>query len=153
MKLVSALILSILTMVLMIVAHAQVGPMAEDATIGEIFSQVVKIFGQWGGLTYQYKIAAVLFILVAVVKNSMFLPHWEKLGKFRPLVAPLLSLVAFLMMVQPFTLETFLAAITTGAAAAYFSQIVDVLKMFPGIGTAIEFISLFVGKIFKKPSA
>jgi uncharacterized membrane protein YbaN (DUF454 family) len=126
-------------------------PLPGGAGLGEIFVEVVKLFQDSKSLSYQYKIAATLFILVAIFKNSALQPQWEKLGKFKALVAPVLSLVAFLFMVQPFTVETAIAAITTGAAAGYFSQILDALKSIPTVGPFITFVSDIIGKIFKKP--
>lgn len=129
----------------------QVAPLPEGAGLGDIFLEVVKLFKDSEGLSYQYKIAAGLFIVVAIFKNSALQPHWDKLGKFKPLVAPLLSLIAFLFLVQPFTLQTAIAAITTGAAAGYFSQILDALKTIPSVGSFFAFVSDIFGKIFKKP--
>lgn len=135
------------------IALGQVSPLPEGAGISEIFLEVVKLFKDSDSLSYQYKIAAGLFILVAIFKNSALQPYWEKLGKFKPLVAPLLSLVAFLFMVQPFTLGAFIAAITTGAAAGYFAQILDALKVsIPTVNTLLTFVGDIVGKIFKKPN-
>jgi hypothetical protein len=54
-------------------------------------------------------------------------------------------------MVQPFTVEAAIAAITTGAAAGYFSQILDVLKQVPKLGGIITFVRDIIGKIFNKP--
>jgi hypothetical protein len=134
-----------------IYVYGQVAPLPEGAGIGEIFFEVVKLFQDGKGLSYQYKIAGSLFILVAVFKNSALQPHWDKLGKFKPFVAPILSLVAFLFLVQPFTFESFIAAVTTGAAAGYFAQIVDALKTIPKVGSFVTFLSDIIGKIFKKP--
>jgi hypothetical protein len=130
----------------------QVGPLPEGSSMGELFLEVVRLFNDSKGLSYQYKIAASLFVVVAIFKNSALQPYWEKLGKIKPLVAPGLSLIAFLFMVQPFTLEALLAAITTGAAAGYFAQILDALKVsVPKVNYFLGFIKDIVGKIFKKP--
>lgn len=123
----------------------------EGAGVGEIFLEVVKVFNESKGLSYQYKIASALFIVVAIFKNSGLQPYWNKLGVAKPLIAPVLSLVAFLFMVQPFTVEAAIAAITTGAAAGYFSQILDVLKQVPKLGGIITFVRDIIGKIFNKP--
>jgi hypothetical protein len=133
-------------------ALAQVAPLPEGAGVSDIFLEVVRLFKDAEGLSYQYKIAGGLFVVVAISKNSALEPYWEKLGKFKPFVAPVLSLVAFLFMVQPFTLQAFLAAITTGAAAGYFAQILDALKVsVPKVNLLVSFVSDIVGKIFKKP--
>ena len=143
---------ALLGVVWAITAWAQVGPLPEGAGLSELFLEVVRLFKDTDGLSYQYKIASGLFIIVAISKNSALQPYWDKLGKFKPLVAPVLSLVAFLFMVQPFTLQAFLAAISTGAAAGYFAQLLDVLKVsVPKVNLVISFVSDIVGKIFKKP--
>lgn len=130
----------------------QVAPIPEGAGLGDIFVEVVRLFQDSKGLSYQYKIAGALFIIVAISKNSILQPYWDKLGKIKPLVAPGLSLIAFLFMVQPFTLNSFLAAISTGVAAGYFAQILDALKVsVPKVNLLISFVSDIVGKIFKKP--
>lgn len=106
-------------------------PLPEGAEMGQIFAEVVKVFTNWKGLTTQYKIAGILFIIIALFKHSSMRPTWDKLGRWKPLIAPILSLLAFSLMVQPFTVEAFVAAMTTGAAAGYFAQIVDALKTIP----------------------
>jgi uncharacterized membrane protein YbaN (DUF454 family) len=126
-------------------------PLPDSAGAGDIFIEVVKLFQDSKGLSYQYKISATLFILVAIFKNSSLQPYWERLGKHKPLVAPSLSLIAFLFMVQPFTLKAAMAAIATGAAAGYFAQILDAVKTIPKVGSLITFVSETYSKIFKKP--
>lgn len=128
----------------------QPAPLPEGSGLGEIFVAVAKIFQDQAGISYQYKIASILFILIALFKNSALQPYWDKLGKIKPLVAPFLSLVAFLFMVQPFTLETALAAVTTGAVAGYFAQILDALKTLPKVGPFFVFISDVFASIVKK---
>ena len=145
------LMLIILSYMLIITAQAY-GPMPlpEDGGFSGVFIAVTDLFSNWSELSYQYKIAGVLFIMVGLFKNSVFRPVWDSLGKWKPLVAPTLSLIAFLFMVKPFTLSTFIAAISTGAAAGYFSQILDALKTIPKIGYLSSFISDVVGKFLKK---
>jgi hypothetical protein len=133
------------------VVYGQPAPLPETAGIGEIFVEVVKIFQTPTGLSAHYKIASILFILVALFKNSMFQPHWTALGKWKPFVAPVLSLAAFLVMVQPLTLESVFAALTTGAAAGYFAQILDAVKTLPGVSSVALFVTELVGKLLKKP--
>lgn len=130
-------------------ALGQPSPLTDGAGLSEIFTEVVKVFEDSKGLSYQYKIASVLFVSVAIFKNSDLQPYWDRLGKAKPLVAPLLSLVAFLFMVQPFTLDTALAAITTGAAAGYFAQVLDALKVVPKVGGFFVFLSDFFSNFLK----
>jgi hypothetical protein len=131
----------------------QVGEVPQTETLGQIFQEAVGLFTNWKGLSYQYKIAGVLFILVGTAKNSVLAPHWEKLPKaIKPWVAPVLSLVAFLFMVQPFTLETALAAVATGAAAGYAAQLLDLIKMIPGVGPVIRTVIDVVGVVLKRPT-
>ena len=125
-------------------------PIPDDGGLAGIFIAVSDLFSDWQYLSYQYKIAGCLFILVAVFKNSKFKPLWDILGKWKPLVAPTLSLIAFLLMVKPFTINTLLAAITTGAAAGYFSQILDALKTIPQVSFISGMISGFISKFIKK---
>lgn len=135
------------------VAFGQVPPVVlpSEPTMTDMFTAVVALFGSWKTLTYQYQISAVLFLVVGLVKNSAMQPAWDKLGKLKVLVGPVLSLVAFLFLVQPFTVQTALAAVTTGFAAGAAAQVLDVLKTVPKIGAFIHFISEIIGKILKKP--
>jgi hypothetical protein len=134
--------------------YGQIVPsISESAGMGEIFLEVVKLFQNSEGLSYQYRISGFLFLTVALAKNSVVAPYWDKLGKLKPLVAPILSLVAFLFLVQPFTVQSAIAAIATGAAAGYLAQLVDAAKeLFPRFQALISLISDIVGKIFKRPS-
>jgi hypothetical protein len=132
---------------------AQVPPviLPEEPKINDIVMAIVKLFGDWKSLSYQYQISAVIFLLIGLTKNSLVRPHWDKLGDAKVIAAPVLSLVAFLLLVQPFTLEAALAAVTTGAAAVYFSQVFDLIKKIPGVGPMIVMIVDLIGKIFRKP--
>lgn len=121
-------------------------PLPEDANIGHIFAVVVNLFSQ-EGLSYQYIIASVLFVMVSFFKMSSMRALWDKLGKWKPFVAPTLSLIAFAFLIRPFTLQAFIAAITTGAAAGYFSQLIDALKTIPSIGFIFEVLGDIVKKI------
>jgi hypothetical protein len=127
---------------------AQVAPLPDDVDLNGIFVEVVKLFGSWKGLTYQYQIAAILFILVGFFKNSSMKFLWDKLGKAKALMAPTLSLIAFMFLIRPFTFDAFIAAITTGVGASYMSQIFDVIKELPKVGpklrSMIEFLGIFV---------
>lgn len=126
-------------------------PVTSGDDFAVIFGQIVKLFGQWNVLSYQYKISAILLIIVSLIKHSALRPLWDKLGKYKALLAPVLSLIAFLFLVQPFTFQTFIAAITTGAAASYFSQVIKMLKDIPQLNIIMTIFSDILDFILKRP--
>ena len=135
-------------------AMAQVPPVVlpDEPQINDLVMAVIKLFGDWKALSYQYQISGVLFLLIGATNNSIVKTYWDKLGDAKKIAAPSLSLAAFLLLVQPFTLEAALAAVTTGAAAAYFADLFDLVKTkVPVVGTAIQFIVDIFGKILGKP--
>jgi hypothetical protein len=130
-------------------AQATLPEIPAEPTFSYSIAQFVELFKNWSLLSVQMKVASVLVILVGLVKNSALSPLFDKLGKFKALVAPLLMLIAAFMYVQPFTLATAIAAITTGVAAGYFHQVLDMVKAIPGLGPVyvkiIEFIGGYLG--------
>ncbi len=128
------------------------GELPPTETISDMFGYAVALFHDWKGLTSQAKIASVIFLIVGATKNSALAPHWDKIAKqYKPWVAPFLSLVATLVMVRPLTLESFLAAMATGAAAGYAANLLDLVKTIPGVGKLVVSIIDIVGAILKRP--
>jgi len=125
----------------------------QTETISDIFGYAVALFHDWKGLSSQARIASVLFLIVGTVKNSALAPYWDKVAKeYKPWIAPILCLVASLVMVKPFTLETFLAAIATGYAAGAAANLLDLVKKLPGIGKVVVSIIDIVGAVLKRPT-
>ena len=111
-------------------------PNTED--VGEFLTYVFGLFGDWQGfITWQAKIIAGLYILIGLWKVSILKPLWDKLGKFKALVAPVLSLIVTIVLATQgdVTFEVILIALTSGAGALALADILDFIKKLPGIGT------------------
>lgn len=134
-------------------AQAVPMPLPDNASIEQLFSAAISLFSDFKLLSSQMKVAGVLFLLIAVVKNSMFQPLWAKLGDAKKIAAPVLSLAAFFVMQPKLDLSVVIAAITTGAAASYLADILDLLKKIPGIGSVYVKIIDVIGMLLKKPQA
>lgn len=133
------------------IAQEVVAQLPAEPTVNDLVMAVVQLFGDWKGLSAQAKISAVIFLVLGATKNSLLAPLWNKLGDAKFLAGPALSLLGALILVQPFTLQTAIAAITTGAAAGYFSQLLDYLKTLKGIGPILTSIIDIIGVVLKKP--
>lgn len=132
-------------------AFAQMPEIPASGSFQLTVEQLVELFKNWEVISSQMKIAMILVMIIGVVKNSAFESYFKFFGKWKPVVAPTLSLIVAFLFVQPFTLATALAAITTGVAAGFLSQILDALKTIPGLGSVYVTLIDIIGKLLGKP--
>ena len=104
----------------------------------EFLQKVLDFIAKFGGLGTMGQVSGVLMLLIASMKVSFIKPLWDKLGAYQALVAPMLSLVAGLVMVQPFSLEAAVAFLLTGLGAVAFHELLDVVKAMPWVGPAYK---------------
>lgn len=99
-----------------------------------VVAQAMDALKDFDLLAAHMKVAVVLTILISAVKLSMLRPLWDKLGGFKVLVAPALSLALALVQAlggQPLTKVAVLNALVIGAGAVALHEFLDALKGVP----------------------
>lgn len=127
---------------LIFVCFFSIGVLAADTPVdpASFLGQVLDFIKGFGGLSWFGKLSGILLIVVASMKVS-FLNDliWSKLGALQAWLAPLLGLltgiVSLLAGGQPITLAALTAYLAAGAGAVALHQLLDTLKVVPGLGS------------------
>ena len=108
-----------------------------STTIGSDFlTQVFHYITGFGGLTFVLKISGLVALIIASMKVSFMAPVWAKLGYFKVLATPLLSLiigVCVLFSGSSFSYAALGSYLFAGGGAVFIHEILDCLKAIPGI--------------------
>jgi hypothetical protein len=122
-----------------------------ETTLSDLLTQISTIFNSWAAWSVTAKISGILFLAVGSIKNSIISKYtWDKLGKFKFIVAPAFSLIAHLIIVSPFTWNTVWLALTTGICSGFLADLLDAIKVIPGIGTTWVKIVTWIGSLLGK---
>jgi len=108
---------------------------APPLDLGSFLSQVLSAVQGFGGLSWMAKVAAILALLIASMRVTVINNYtWAKLpSSLKPLVAPILALIAGLVTVQPFSWAGVLAWVMAGGGALIIDQVLDGIKSEPGL--------------------
>lgn len=115
-----------------------------DVPASDFFSAILELIKSFGGMSWAVKIATVVALIISSMKVSFLRPLWEKLGKGKAVLAPLLGLIAGVLSLSSsgqLTLSGVLAYMFVGAGALMVHELLDLLKGIPGLG------ALWVGLI------
>lgn len=127
-----------------------------DST-SDFLSQVFNLISQFGGLSWAARIAAMVLLLIASMKVSFLAPVWAKLGEAQVFMAPLLGIIAGVVSMKPFSWAGLLAYLGAGAGAIMLHEILDGVKVIPGLGSmyvaAINFFEGILGGGSSQPPA
>lgn len=97
--------------------------------IMQLLSQAAELVTSLGSLPMPMKVASIMTLLISVWKLSPLQPYWDKLGKFKVFVAPVLGLGYAIFSVDPFTLANLLQqAISVSAMSIALHEVLDVAK-------------------------
>lgn len=123
-------------------AHAQAAPAPAPLDPGDFLKQVIAAVEAMGGLNPVLKLSSIIMLLIASMKvtylNTVI---WSKLGAFQIWVAPFFGLLAgVLSLGSALTPAAAIAYITVGAGAVFLHEILDLLKLVPGLGSLYVFI-------------
>ncbi len=124
--------------------------------IESLISQVLKLIGEWGGISWIAKVAAIVMVLISSMKVSFLKPYWDKLGAAQAWVAPILGMIGGVLMLgadpgSSISWAGVLAYITAGAGAVFFHEILDSVKAIPGIGSVWISVIDFIAIILRAP--
>jgi hypothetical protein len=105
----------------------------------DFLGQVLEAIRGMGGVSMLLKISAVLVLVVSSMKvsflNDIF---WSKLGAAKVYVAPALGLLAGLLGLgahgQPVSAALVFAYLMSGGGAVFLHEILDSIKLIPGLG-------------------
>jgi hypothetical protein len=120
---------------------------AAPVSILDWLSQAMAVVKEFigGNITWQVKVAAVIALIISsmnvTVLNQWF---WQKLGNFQIWLAPALGLLAGLVNAMAGgSWSSILAYIVAGGGAVFIHEILELVKLIPGIGpTYIAIIDL-----------
>jgi hypothetical protein len=110
-----------------------------DSTLSDFLTQVLQAVASIGGLSKLAMVSVCLTLLVSSMKVT-FLNKlvWSHLGPFQTWVAPILGLIAGILGLgaggAPFSLALVFAYFTAGAGAVFLHEILDGIKLIPGLG-------------------
>ena len=112
---------------------------AQDVVAPQDFlAQVLQVIKDFGGLSMMAKIASIVMIVISSMKVSFLSPYWAKLGNLQAWLAPVLGLVAGLLMVASgsgsLTWASAMAYALSGAGAIMLHNLLDLVKAIPGLG-------------------
>lgn len=122
----------------------------------DFFALVLEAIKGFGGVSWVLKIASIITIIISSMKVS-FLNDliWSKLGAFKSWVAPILGLIAGILMLSKdggLTLAGVFAYISAGGGAIILHELLDSIKAIPGLGpTWIWIINMIEASLGKKP--
>lgn len=118
-------------------AYCQVSPVSP----GDFFNQVLVAIQAMGGLAGLAKVSSVIVLIIASMKvtaiNSIF---WDKLGAFKAWLAPILGIIAGVLLLHPLTLPGVVAYLFAGGGAVALHELLDSVKAIPGLGSVYVFI-------------
>lgn len=93
-----------------------------------------------GGIKFILIVAVVVLVTIGLFKFSNLRPLWDRLGKLKPLCAPILSLLIGLISLcigdEPLTLSSVMAYLFAGSGAIILHDVLDAVKALPGISPA-----------------
>jgi hypothetical protein len=114
-------------------------------------SEILSTVGGWKGMPVQFILSGVLALVVSSLKVDFIRSLlWDRLGAAKVLLAPVLSLLGALVVVQPFTWETVWVALSTGAGAIALYEIVNGLKTLPFVSPLVSKVLDLASLFFKK---
>ena len=124
-----------------------------DLPIGDFLSQVMATLQSLGGLSFALKMSAIILLVLASMKVSILRPFWDKLGSFKALAAPFLSLVSGVIILSTqgqLTFPAVIAYLFAGSGALVMHELLDAVKAIPGIGGMYVAIIDFIQGLFLK---
>ena len=125
-------------------------------SLDQFLALVLEKMKGFGGIPWTLKIAAILMILLGTLKVSFARPVWDKLGPYKALAAPVLSLLIGIVSLganpnQMITGPGVVAYLFAGAGAIVLHELIDAIKSIPGIGPTYLNILVFMQTFLKKP--
>lgn len=126
-----------------------------DLSGADFFSQVWTVITGFGGMGFMMKFSAVITLIIASMKVSFARPLWDKLGYFKALVTPILSLilgVITLAVAGKVTLAALAAYLFSGGGAIILHEVLDQIKAIPGLSPVYLSMIAFFSKILGGPS-
>lgn len=134
--------------VLVLAGFAAFAQTAAPVSTADFLAQVIQFAQTAGGMTWMGKIAGGVMLLIASMKVTVLNNWiWSKLGSFQIWAAPALGLVAGIVSLgSGLTLPAAIAYAFAGAGAVYLHELLDKVKMIPGLGaTYVWIINLIEG--------
>lgn len=154
----SSIFLMISVMILSVFTMSYAFADASVITPGDFFTQVLAVVQSFGGLSTLLKISGVVTLVIASMKVS-FLNQliWSKLGAAQVYLAPVLGLVAGIIVLKAngsaLTAASVFAFMSAGAGSVFLHEILDTIKAIPGLGAVYVSLIGLIESALGGPSA
>lgn len=106
----------------------------------QFLNKVFLTIYQFGGIKFLILVAVSVLLCIGFFKFSSLRPIWDRLGRLKPLGAPVLSLFLGLLSLalsdEPLTIHGIVAYLFAGSGAIILHDILDAVKALPGISPA-----------------
>lgn len=117
-----------------------------DSTV--FVADAISAFKAFGGLSGMTKVALVILLIIASMKVSFLNSVWAKLGKIQIWIAPALGLIAGAFLLPSISLGGLFTYVSAGAGAVFLHEILDLVKLIPGLGTIyVSIINIVEGAL------
>ena len=138
-----------------VVPVASPSPVPAEVPVGDFLSMILAAAKSMGGLSAGAIAVLVINLVVASMKVSFLAPLWDKLGSFKFLAAPLLSVIAGIVQqiaTSHMSLPQLGLWLVAGAGAILLHELLDQIKKIPGVGAKYVSMIEFFEKLLKKPA-
>src|SRR4051812_33026890 len=106
-----------------------------DVTAQGLFDQVLSLIYAWGGIPFTLKVSGIILVVVSMLKVTAFRPMWDFLGPCKAFLCAFLALLGGIFSLgQNMTAAGILAYLFSGAGAVVLHEMLDQVKLIPGIG-------------------
>lgn len=119
--------------------------------INDLFAQLWALIQAFPSLPAAGKISGIILLLISLIKSSLVAPLWEKLGSWKVVIAPALGLVAGVLAIHPLSFASLWQGLLGGVLAMGLHQLLDAIKVIPGIGPVYLKVIDVLETIFKAP--
>jgi uncharacterized membrane protein HdeD (DUF308 family) len=116
-----------------------------------LLASIMDLWHSFPSLPIAGKIAGCLVILIGLVKSSLLKPLWDKCGPWKALVAPAIGLIVSILSISPMSWAGVLQGLAGGVLAVGISQLMDAVKLMPGVGPTWVSIINVIEKLLGAP--
>lgn len=120
----------------------------------ELLAQTLEYFKQASTLSGMAEASAIIFLLIGFVKSSALSFIWDKLGKYKAFVAPVLAIAGAITnefaSTGKISLQVGLLALSHGMGALAIAELFDAVKGIKGLGKVQLMVLGLIEKVLLK---
>ncbi|NDC22523.1 MAG: hypothetical protein EBZ49_00110 [Proteobacteria bacterium] len=116
----------------------------------EFIFQIIKSFGQFQGMQASIIASTMLTLLISSIKVSPLSGLWDRLGQFKVLAAPIMSMAIAALAIKPFSMEAMMTAFITGAGSVAVHEFLSAAKSIPGMSKIADMLESLLDMLTPK---